>query len=87
MTTLKHTPGSWHTGVRTAYHGRDIYGQHGELIAIADEMVPFTEVKPNARLIAAAPDLLAAARRIFEVYNIHGAAADQLRAAIKKATE
>jgi hypothetical protein len=59
--TSKHTPGPWHVGVKQAH--RIIYDQAGWAVADAtvfhgresqDEMIA------NARLIASAPDLLAA---------------------------
>ena len=55
------TPGPWHIGLRTAYAKCDVYGPSGEPVALADAV--FTDLataQANARLIAAAPDLLAA---------------------------
>lgn len=59
MTQAKHTPGPWHTGVRTAYAGRDVYGPLGELVAVADSALSdMATAQANARLIAAAPSML-----------------------------
>jgi hypothetical protein len=56
----KHTPGPWHIGVRTFHAGRDVYGPKGEPVAVADDAITATpEAEANARLIAAAPCLLA----------------------------
>lgn len=58
-----HTPGPWHVGVKTYHAGRDVYGPKGESVAITDDvMTDIDEAKANARLIAAAPDLLEAAK-------------------------
>lgn len=58
---MKHTPGPWETA------GTDIRDKDGQLICDASICCPrFTtaEVVSNARLIASAPDLLAAVRAI-----------------------
>jgi len=50
-----HTTAPWHIGLRTAHSKRDIYGQHGELIALAD--AAFTDLataQGNAALIVRA---------------------------------
>lgn len=63
----KHTPGPWHIGVRTFHAGRDVYGPKGEPVAVADDAITATpEAEANARLIAAAPELLAALRHLLE---------------------
>ena len=57
----EYTKGPWHIGLRTAHSKRDVYGERGELIALADAV--FTDLataQANARLIAASPDLLRA---------------------------
>lgn len=62
-----HTPGPWHVGVKTYHAGRDVYGPKGESVAITDDvMTNIDEAKANARLIAAAPDLLGELRNIVE---------------------
>lgn len=63
--TTKHTPGPWHVGVGQA--GVIVYNAKGW--AIANAVVYHgehdrEECKANARLIAAAPDMLAALRMI-----------------------
>jgi hypothetical protein len=87
----KHTPGPWHIGVRTFHAGRDVYGPKGEPVAVADDAITATpEAEANARLIAAAPDLLAALQAIMgdpdavdHILHLDAVAAD---AAIAKAT-
>lgn len=95
----KHTPGPWHIGVRTYHAGRDVYGPKGEPVAVADDAITTTpEAEANARLIAAAPELLAALdkllsatvdRALAEGYEMDGvecAARGFALAAIAKAT-
>lgn len=53
-----HTPGPWHVGL--AARERAIYGPKGEHIATLPDMLFDGEILANVRLIAAAPELLAA---------------------------
>lgn len=53
-----HTPEPWRYGM--AATDRAIYGPRGEHIATLPDMLPRDEQVANMRLIAAAPDLLAA---------------------------
>lgn len=58
----KFTPGPWHVGMRP---GPIIYGEKGEQVAdLCARLVPDEETRANARLITAAPELLAALRAI-----------------------
>ena len=57
-----HTEGSWHIGL--AATERAIYGKYGEHIATLPDMLASDEVTANARLIAAAPELLEALQRL-----------------------
>jgi hypothetical protein len=51
-----HTPGPWHIGK----DARTVYGPNGEQISdLRDDTVPELQSYANARLIAAAPSLLA----------------------------
>ena len=84
-----HTPGPWRLG---PINYADIYGgESGELVALAIKDLP--ETVDNARLIAAAPDLLKAARSFASLYYGHktgdctppGCAICRCRAAIAKA--
>jgi hypothetical protein len=63
--TIKHTPGPWHIGVRTYYAGRDVYGPHGQAVAVAELKLLMhpSEAEANARLIAAAPELAVLVRK------------------------
>ncbi len=91
MSNAKHTPGPWHTGIGKA--GRIIYAADG--FAVADATVfhgrhqgdgPSTTEVENARLIAAAPELLAALEAITnESVCLKAAIVEQARAAITKA--
>lgn len=87
-TKTTHTPGPWHTGQGLA--ARIIYAANGWAVAdaklfhfkhgIGDEV-------SNARLIAAAPDLLEAIQLlILPKGTTFMAAVEKARAAIKKAT-
>ena len=76
----KHTPGPWHVGYRRVYAATD------ETIARRDGI----DNPANARLIAAAPDLLAAAEgvateRTDTQFTVSREAIATLRAAIRKA--
>jgi hypothetical protein len=91
----KHTPGPWHIGVRTFHAGRDVYGPKGEPVAVADDAITATpEAEANARLIAAAPCLLACLEALVgeadlgevDLDDDDRAKLEQARAAIAKAT-
>ena len=57
----KHTPGPWHIGVRQPNSDKFIYGPNGSEVANCDRQTNFPhENEANARLIAAAPELLGA---------------------------
>ena len=63
MSTAQHTPGPWHIGKRT--FAPYIYGPKGEEVAGPSGFTSgHEETQANARLIAAAPDLLAALEEI-----------------------
>ena len=65
MTDTKHTPGPWRLGIRQPTSDKFIYGQNGEEIADCDMINNFPENNlANARLIAAAPDLLNAVEHL-----------------------
>ncbi len=65
--TPKHTPGPWHVGMKP---GPLVYGPQGEQIVNMTEPMLFDEENAeNARLIAAAPDLLAALQAVIEQRN------------------
>lgn len=74
----KHTPGPWHIGVRQPNSDKFIYGQNGEEIANCDRLTNFPDVNlANARLIAAAPELLEALGKIeAELSNLAGLTLD-----------
>lgn len=60
---VQHTPGPWHVGMKP---GPMVYGTRGEQVADCRGMLPDSECRHNARLIAAAPEMLAL------LQSIHG---------------
>ena len=89
----KHTPGPWRLGLIGTPHGqgRAIYGSTGELVAnLSADLLPDNEQLPNAKLIAAAPDLLETLQRIAALSHSGGLNIATLttmaREAIAKAT-
>jgi len=60
----KHTPGPW----TVVADGPWVCGKDGFTVALVQTSAPASEtLKANARLIAAAPELLAAARAVVEI--------------------
>lgn len=57
MTANKHTPGPWHSGF-TKFS--QVFAENGALIARCNRLTSLTNLQANARLIAAAPELLEA---------------------------
>lgn len=58
---IKHTPGPWHVGMKP---GPIVYGPKGEQVSPLNIMLDPEEAKANARLIAAAPELLDALKSV-----------------------
>jgi hypothetical protein len=85
---MKYTPGPWHVGIKP---GPMIYNQYGDQIADMHDPLPCIDNlvnKANARLIAAAPDLLEALEHVVRWFDqINPIDVERYRAAIKKATE
>jgi hypothetical protein len=86
--SAKHTPGPWHAvddNFVEAENGATVIDQiNDDLSELSDE-----EISANARLIAAAPDLLAALRKL-EIWlecTDNAEALEYTRAAIAKAEE
>lgn len=70
--TTTHTPGPWHIGLRQAE--KIIYDKTGWAVANATVYhgkEDAEQVKANARLIAAAPDMLAALQEVVDAYQRH----------------
>lgn len=91
--TVKHTPGPWHVDPKAPeesfFEDVSILRHDGLAVAVAvhngDVLPP--EPEANARLIAAAPDLLAVAQKVVNNWgDLHHKDLMQLRAAIAKAT-
>ncbi|HBP6823498.1 TPA: hypothetical protein L6B08_26940 [Pseudomonas aeruginosa] len=88
---MKHTPGPWHVG---GPNKCTIYDKHSQRLANSFEGVMATqrtdsECEANARLIAAAPELLEALQVCIQQITALCSAddvPDQARAAIAKAT-
>lgn len=67
---MEHTPGPW------TRHGLGISkdaGEYGYAVALCDSPVPPGEAEANARLIAAAPDLLTALEALMPMLEAHQA--------------
>ena len=67
-TTVQHTAGPWHIGMKP---GPMVYGPNGEQTADlrCGSMLSPDEAKANLRLIAAAPDLLAALEANADIFT------------------
>lgn len=97
----KHTPGPWHVGERNAILGTYIRDANGFCVAVANtpnnQRAYYIDETANARLISAAPDLLAGAAEAVAAWDMEEdtpehnhedrleAAIAMLRAAIRKA--
>lgn len=65
----KHTPGPWKT--QSIENQRHVWGPDGDcIVSIHNGSLPDDERKANARLIAAAPDLLEACEAVAELAEI-----------------
>ena len=63
----KHTQGPWHRNIKPATKYNTIFaGQNTHVARLATQGLTPEEVEANCNLIAAAPDLLEAARRIVD---------------------
>ena len=63
---IKFTPGPWHVGMKP---GPMVYGPQGEQIVGINVLLDQPEVIANARLIAAAPELLEALKQFVDYYE------------------
>lgn len=86
---MKHTPGPWHIGMQP---GPIIYGPNGEQVAdLRGErktlVVELDEAVANTKLIAAAPELLAALEAWVDCEIASQECFKLSRAAIAKATQ
>ncbi|TIS78005.1 MAG: hypothetical protein E5W94_11455 [Mesorhizobium sp.] len=90
MMTPKHTPGPWEAGSERGYaelNGVQIRDRVGLVLAVAIGDVPELDSKANARLIAAAPELLAALKAVVRVADRNTDEFDLARAAIANAED
>ena len=80
-TTVQHTPGPWHIGMKP---GPMVYGPSGEQAADlrCGAMLPSDEARANLRLIAAAPELLAALEECITEDGAHCASGRELTQAL-----
>lgn len=83
LTMSKHTPGKWRLGTRNGE--RAIYGPKGEEIAVFTGMLFNDEELANARLIAAAPELLSACIEAEVLLKEYPVIERMVKAAIAKA--
>ena len=75
MTTLKHSPGPWRAGSVPAELRAEVYvkgGRHLANVYAATKTPDQATADANARLIAAAPDLLAALQIIADSEELNG---------------
>jgi hypothetical protein len=96
MGETKHTPGPWHVddgtfeGIETGVYSADALicvAENGECMEMAFGDERWSVHEANARLIAAAPDLLAALSRLHEIahgswFGDDGTDSDEERAAM-----
>lgn len=86
-TSQKHTPGPWHVGIRDGYP--DIFDKDGHWLASIPWDAELIDVQSNARLIAAAPELLEALQEVLVtgacLQERHPTTIDRVVAAIAKA--
>lgn len=71
----KHNPGPWVADMVGTTGRTDVFDCDGRIICILDENEPGDQGVANARLIAAAPELLECAKAglaLFETYALHG---------------
>jgi hypothetical protein len=77
--TTKHTPGPWFTAGTTVLHGKNsrslplraICSEHGDPYEVTLVWLDSAAGEANARLIAAAPELLAAATQAEKTLRAH----------------
>ena len=92
MKEMKHTPGPWRIGTAPPNGEQAIGTIRGMMVAVATTGVGMEkETLANARLIAAAPELLEALRGMLEVFGDEfgigsSETCDAARAAIAKST-
>ena len=83
--STQHTPGPWRIGTTPPNGEQTIGTQQGLMVAVATTGAN-TPTEANARLIAAAPDLLEALQNLLKSSCIDGDIAIEAKAAIAKAT-
>lgn len=81
----KHTPGPWFYDVHPDKSQAIFWDSRGYTVFHLSHTFP-NDVRANARLIAAAPDLLAALKDAVEIAESQGHIVKTARAAIAKAT-
>ncbi len=92
MNTHTHTPGPWKATEARVYQNFTVCGQPSSRLICSchthSDYTPWTEQNSNARLIAAAPELLQVARDFLLLAALHdweGAAIDFAKATLAKA--
>ena len=90
MSNARHTPGPWFVSDRPHSYGREVSaGSPGGQVIAGGNGAPWPDLfeqQANAKLIAAAPDLLAALQGVLRVADRKTDEFDAARAAIAKAT-
>lgn len=70
MSEIKHTPGPWEQ-VRYGNRQHEIQGPNGEIVGRVHEPDERYSLLANARLVAAAPEMLEALRECVTAYEQH----------------
>jgi hypothetical protein len=90
--TQKHTHGPWHAIEARVYNRFTVFGEPSSRLICScytsGDYTPFAEQNANARLIAAAPDLLQVTKDFLLLAALHdweGAAIDFAKATLAKA--
>jgi hypothetical protein len=81
----KHTPGPWSSSMAHKQFKAAVHGPEGDAIAVCDGVRLGAQNDANARLIAAAPELLQFAMNFIEDSMMHSNLIAQAQQAIAKA--
>ena len=74
---MGHTPGPWAVNFKKF---SEVRAENGALVAECKKLTGLVNLQANARLVAAAPDLLAALQRLIACYSVSHSPADRASA-------
>lgn len=86
----QHTPGPWKSEAEENNEYYDIVAEDGQIVTTVQHGDNILQIEDNARLIAAAPDMLAVLQEAVEhkhVYDTNPALVELFQAIITKATQ